>query len=376
VIGRFIFAFPSPHERKGGEGLSPGGGMDLTSKIYVAGHSGLAGSAVCRQLQAKGYRNLIVRAHSQLDLIDKSEVEGFFSRENPEYVFLCAGKVGGIHANHTYPVDFLLNNLRMQNNVIEAAWRHGVKGLLFLASSCIYPRNAAQPLREEYLLTGPLEPTNQPYAIAKIAGIELCKAFNRQYDTRFLSVMPTNLYGPNDHYDLENSHLLPALIRKFHLGRLAAQGDALGIRHDEACYGPIPEDVMAGLKKEGGPVIQLWGTGTPHREMMHAEDMADGCVFLMEKLERLFAGRRKLLSENPVINIGCGKDSTIRELADAVARVVGFMGDVTWDAARPDGTPRKLLDVSVMSELGWKSKISLEQGLRTTYEDYLRRLQL
>ncbi|HYA43116.1 MAG TPA: GDP-L-fucose synthase [Syntrophobacteraceae bacterium] len=350
--------------------------MDSTSRVYIAGHSGLAGSAVYRRLQANGYRNLIVRTHSQLDLIDKLEVERFFSSEDPEYVFLCAGKVGGIHANQTYPVDFLLNNLSMQNNVIESAWRHGVRGLLFLASSCIYPRDAPQPLREKYLLTGPLEPTNQPYAIAKIAGVELCKAFNRQYDTRFLSVMPTNLYGPNDHYDLENSHVLPALIRKFHLGKLAAKRDTLGIQRDEACYGRIPEDVMAGLNKKGGPVIRLWGTGAPRREMLHAEDMADGCVFLMERLEKLFSERRKLLSENPIINIGCGKDSTIRELADTVAGVVGFMGDVQWDAAMPDGTHRKLLDVSVMSELGWRSKISLEQGLRTTYDDYLRRLRI
>jgi GDP-L-fucose synthase len=349
--------------------------MDSTSRIYIAGHTGLAGSAVCRQLRAKGYRDLIVRTHSQLDLTDKLEVEGLFSLEKPEYVFLCAGKVGGIHANNTYPVDFLLNNLSMQNNVIEAAWRHGVMGLLFLASSCIYPKDAPQPLREEYLLTGPLEPTNEPYAIAKIAGIELCKAYNRQYDTRFLSVMPTNLYGPNDHYDLENSHVLPALIRKFHLGRLAALGDFEGIRLDEARYGRIPEDVMAGLKKEGGPVIRLWGTGAPHREMLHADDMAEGCVFLMERHEKLFSEPGKMLSENPIINIGRGEDSTIRELADAVSRVVGFMGEVMWDASRPDGTPRKLLDVSIMTELGWKSAISLEEGLRTTYEDYVKRLR-
>ena len=273
--------------------------MDSISRVYVAGHGGLAGSAICRQLRAKGYPNLIVRSHTQLDLSSKPDVEEFFALEKPEYIFLCAAKVGGIHANQTYPVDFLLSNLNIQNNVIEAAFRHGVRGLLFLASSCIYPREAPQPLREEYLLTGPLEPTNQPYALAKIAGIELCKAFNRQHGTNFLSVMPTNLYGPNDRYDLENSHLVPALIRKFHLGRLAAQGDFVSIGHDESRYGPIPQDVMDGLEKKGGPEIRLWGTGEPFRELLCADDMAEACVFLMERLEGLFSGQRRWLARKP-----------------------------------------------------------------------------
>lgn len=349
--------------------------MDSISRIYIAGHSGLAGSAIYRRLMAGGYRGLVIRSHSQLDLGSRPEVEEFFELERPEYVFLCAAKVGGIHANQTYPVDFLLDNLNIQNNVIAAAFRHGVRGLLFLGSSCIYPKDAPQPLREEYLLTGALEPTNQAYAIAKIAGIELCKAFNRQHATNYMSVMPTNLYGPNDRYDLENSHLVPALIRKFHLGRLAAQGDFAGIRREEACYGAIPEDVMEGLEKKAGPEVRLWGTGAPFRELLHADDMADACVFLMERLAELFAGRRRSLAQNPLVNIGCGKDLTIRELAAKVARVVGFEGRVTWDPVRPDGTARKLLDVSRMRELGWESRISLEEGLCATYEDYVSKLR-
>ncbi len=348
--------------------------MELDARIFIPGHSGLAGSAICRRLEAGGYRNLIVRSHSQLDLSRWQEVEAFFAREKPEYVFLCAAKVGGIHANDTYPVDFLLENLKIQNNVIEAAFRNSVKGLLFLGSSCIYPKEAPQPLREDYLLTGPLEPTNQAYAIAKIAGIELCRAFNRQHGTRFLCAMPTNLYGPNDRYDLENSHLIPALIRKFHLGKLALQKDFAAIGQEESCYGPIPRDVLEGLKKDEGPEVRLWGTGAPLRELLHSDDMADACVFLMERAEGLFEREREGLAASPVFNVGAGRDTTIRELAHTVARVVGFEGRVSWDPARPDGILRKLLDVSRLRELGWESRISLEDGLRATYRDYVSKL--
>ncbi|MGC8490836.1 MAG: GDP-L-fucose synthase family protein [Syntrophobacteraceae bacterium] len=348
--------------------------MELDARIFIPGHSGLAGSAICRRLEAGGYRDLIVRSHSQLDLSRRQEVDEFFAREKPEYVFLCAAKVGGIHANDTYPVDFLLENLKIQNNVIEAAFRNSVKGLLFLGSSCIYPGEAPQPLREDYLLTGPLEPTNRAYAIAKIAGIELCKAFNRQHHTRFLSVMPTNLYGPNDRYDLENSHLVPALIRKFHLGKLAAQKDFAAIGREASCYGPIPRDILEGLEKDEGPEVRLWGTGAPMRELLHSDDMADACVFLMERAEGLFEGESERLAASPVFNVGAGRDITIRELAHTVAGVVGFSGRVSWDPSKPDGTLRKLLDVSRMRELGWESKISLEEGLRATYRDYVSKL--
>jgi GDP-L-fucose synthase len=345
--------------------------MNQSSRIYVAGHRGLVGSALCRVLRAKGYTNLIARTHVELDLNVKSGVEKLFEEEKPEYVLLAAAKVGGIYANYTYPVDFLLSNLQIQNNVMEAAWRTGVKGLLFLGSSCIYPRGAPQPIKEECLLTGPLEPTNQAYAIAKIAGIELCKAYNRQYGMRYLGVMPTNLYGPNDNYDLQISHVLPALIRKFHLAKLAALGDFEGILRDEACHGKIPDEIMAGLKEKGGPRVRLWGTGAPYREFLHVDDMAEACLFLMERLEELFSSRSTTL-DLPLINIGCGKDSTIREMAEIVAGVVGFTGTVEWDSSKPDGTPRKLLDVSCMSELGWKAGIPLEKGLRITYEEYLK----
>jgi len=348
--------------------------MNPTSRIYVAGHRGLVGSALYRRLQSNGYVNLTARSHSRLNLSVKSDVEEFFAEEKPEYVLLAAAKVGGIYANYTYPVDFLLGNLNIQNNVIEAAWRTGVKGLLFLGSSCIYPRDAPQPLKEEYLLTGPLEPTNEAYAIAKIAGIELCKAYNRQYGTRFLGVMPTNLYGPNDSYDLQTSHALPALIRKFHLAKLAVLGDFEGIRRDEACYGKIPNDILAGLEAKRGVVVRLWGTGAPCREFLHVDDMAEACVFLMQRLEELFSDPCSSVRDRPIINIGCGKDNTIREVAEMVARVAGFDGTVEWDSSKPDGTPKKLLDVSRMSDLGWKAGICMEEGLRNTYEDYLRKL--
>jgi GDP-L-fucose synthase len=303
-------------------------------KIFVAGHKGLVGNALCRCLTKRGYQHIIVRSHSELDLLDPAAVNAFFQSERPDLVYLAAARVGGIYANSTYPVEFLLDNLKIQNNVIEAAWRYSVQKLLFLGSSCIYPKLAPQPLKEEYLLTSPLEPTNEPYAIAKIAGIKLCGAMNRQYGTNYISVMPTNLYGPNDNYHLENAHAIPMLLRRFHEAKLAGQS-----------------------------TVTVWGTGTPRREFMYVDDMADACIFLVEN----FAAR----DLNELINIGTGEDCTIQELAELIKKTVGFKGDIVFDPTKPDGTPRKLLDVSRLHKLEWKHKTSLEEGLRKTYEDFL-----
>jgi GDP-L-fucose synthase len=353
--------------------------MKHDSRIYVAGHLGLAGSAIHRRLLADGYADCITRTHSELDLEHPAAVEEFFAQKKPAYVFLAAARVGGIWANSLYPADFLLSNLKIQNHVIEASWRHGVKGLIFLGSSCIYPKLAAQPLKPQYLLTGPLEPTNEPYAIAKIAGIKLCQAFNRQHGTSFLSVMPTNLYGPNDHYDLEHSHVLPAMIRKFHLAKQAAKGDWQSISQDEAHYGKIPEDVLLGLRREAGPVVRLWGSGSPRREFLFSEDMADACVFLLKRLPEMFsAAHPRRASHGPaqhLVNIGCGVDHTIRELAERVATVIGFTGPVEWDHSKPDGTPQKLLDTSALGQMGWSPRISLEEGIRLAYRDYLSKIR-
>lgn len=345
--------------------------MQRTSKIYVAGHRGLVGSAIVRQLLSMGYENLLLRTHKELDLCRFHDVQTFLAEQKPEYIFLAAARVGGIYANSRFPVDFLLENLKIQNNVIEAAWRSGARGLLFLGSSCIYPKHAPQPIKEESLLTGPLEPTNEPYAIAKIAGIELCEAYNRQYGAHFLSVMPTNLYGPNDHYDLEHSHVLPSLIRKFHLAKLALHGDWEAIRSDVSMHGRIPEDVMSGLKHTH-PVVRLWGSGAPRREFLHVDDLADACIFLMKRLDHLFEDPCLSFSERHIINIGCGADLSVRELAELVAKVSGFDGDMDWDASKPDGTSRKLLDVSRLSSMGWQSRIPLEEGIRRTIEHYKR----
>ena len=362
--------------------------MQPNARIFVAGHRGLVGSAIARKFLAGGYTGLIVRSHAELDLENQGKVEEFFSRERPEFVVIAAAKVGGIHANSTYPVDFLLRNLKIQNNTIEASFRYGVQGLLFLGSSCIYPRLAPQPIREDSLLGGPLEPTNEAYAIAKIAGMKLCGAYNRQYGTRFMCVMPTNLYGPNDNYNLENSHVLPALIRKFHLARLACAGDWGSIEADEKRYGPIPQDILSFLvalsranSREvpasvahlpaAEPVVKLWGTGSPLREFLHADDMAEACVFLMERMEELFADGSLSPSTDYSLNIGSGSDLPIRELAGITAEAVGYDGPVEWDATKPDGTPRKLLDCSRINALGWKARISLAEGIRHTYQDYL-----
>ncbi len=306
--------------------------MDKQDRIYIAGHRGMVGSAIMRKLQGEGFSNLLLRTSSELDLRDQHAVLDMFSREKPDIVFLAAAKVGGILANNTYRGEFLYDNLMIQNNVIDASHRHGVKKLLFLGSSCIYPKMAPQPLKEDYLLTGPLEYTNEPYAIAKIAGIKLCDAYRAQYGSRFISVMPTNLYGPNDNYDLNSSHVLPALIRKFHEAKMS-----------------------------GAATVTLWGTGSPRREFLHADDLADACFFLMQHYD-----------EEGLVNIGTGEDIPIGELANLIKRVVGFTGEVVHDLTKPDGTPRKLMDVSKLHGLGWKHRIGLEEGLRMVYEDYMR----
>jgi GDP-L-fucose synthase len=304
--------------------------LKLTDKIYVAGHRGMVGSAILRHLEALGYSNFIFKTSTELDLKDTQEVNSFLMSEKPDYVFLAAAKVGGIVANNTYRADFLYENLQIQNNVIHGSYLAGVKKLMFLGSSCIYPKLAPQPLREDYLLTGVLEPTNEPYAIAKIAGIKMCEAYREQYGCNFISVMPTNLYGPNDNYDLENSHVLPAMIRKFHEAKM--------------------------LNKSS---VELWGTGTPMREFLHADDLAAACVYLMQTY-----------NEASLVNIGTGEDVTIKALAEQIQKVVGFEGNIDWNTQKPDGTPRKLMDVSKLHNLGWKHKIALTDGLKTVYQEY------
>lgn len=354
--------------------------MHKGSKIYVAGHRGLVGSALMRQLHAKGYHNLVVRTHAELDLTDQAAVRDFLATEKPEYVLLAAAKVGGIHANNTYPAEFIRQNLAIQTNVIHEAWRNNVRRLLFLGSSCIYPRDCPQPIREEYLLTGPLEPTNRPYALAKIAGIEMCWSYNRQYGTKYIAAMPTNLYGTGDNYDLNNSHVLPALIRKFHLAKLAQQGDLAGIMHDEAAHGEIPDDVreMLGLSPQSSvlspqPSVSLWGTGAPRREFLYSDDMADACLYLLEqpeaKLQSLFNDQQP-----PLVNVGCGEDLTIRELAELIKDVIGFTGSLVFDTAKPDGTMRKLLEVSRINALGWQHKTLLNEGITLSYQDMLSKI--
>jgi GDP-L-fucose synthase len=313
--------------------------MNKNSRIFVAGHKGLVGSAITRRLQSEGYSNLIHRSHNDLDLMRQAEVEAFFKAEKPEYVFLAAAKVGGILSNNTYPAEFIYENLLVQSNVIHSAYTSGVKKLLFLGSSCIYPRDCPQPMKEEYLLSGKLEPTNEPYAIAKIAGIKMCQSYNRQYGTRFISVMPTNLYGPGDNFDLETSHVLPALIRKFHEAKEAS--DKSQVTSDE----------------KG---VTIWGTGSPRREFLHVDDLADACVYLMNHYE-----------ESEIVNIGVGKDISISELADLIKEIVGFKGPIRYDRSKPDGTPQKLLDVSKLQALGWQPKMSLPEGIERTYRWYV-----
>jgi GDP-L-fucose synthase len=316
--------------------------VEPTAKIYVAGHRGLAGSALVRRLRAAGYDNLLLRTHAELELTDVAAVRRFFEVERPQQVILAAAKVGGILANDTMPAEFIHENLAIQTNVIHEAWRAGVKRLLFLGSSCIYPRDCPQPMKEEYLLTGPLEPTNRPYALAKIAGIEMCSAYNRQYGTQYLAVMPTNMYGPGDSYDLRTSHVLPALIRKAH----------------EA-------------KERGDRELVVWGTGKPKREFLYSDDMADACVALLRLDDARFGAA--IGTYPPLVNIGSGEDQTIRELAELVARVVGFKGALRFDSSKPDGTPRKLLDVSRMKAFGWAPRIGMQDGIALAYREYVGR---
>lgn len=316
--------------------------MNKHAKIYVAGHRGLVGSALIRRLNAQGYANIITRGHAELELLDQRAVESFFDRERPEVVLLAAAKVGGIYANSTFPAEFIYQNLVIETNVIHAAWKSGVEHLLFLGSSCIYPRDCPQPIKEEYLLTGPLEATNRPYALAKIAGIEMCWSYNRQYGTNYACVMPTNLYGPGDNYDLEKSHVIPALIRKAH----------------EA-------------KMRGDSAMVVWGSGSPRREFLYSEDMADACIHLLQQNREHL--RHDSDTSPPLFNIGCGTDMTIRELALKVCEIVGFEGELEFDAGKPDGTPRKLLDVSKMYGLGWTPQVDLAKGLHLAYEDFLNR---
>jgi GDP-L-fucose synthase len=310
--------------------------MRPSSRVYIAGHRGLVGSAIVRNLQSKGYTSCITRTHAQLDLTDPRAVQGFFEAEKPEYVVLAAAKVGGIAANNTYPADFILENLKIETAVIENCFRYGVKRLLFLGSSCIYPKDCPQPIKENYLLTGPLEPTNRPYALAKISGVEICWSYNRQHGTKYLAAMPTNLYGPGDNFDLNTSHVLPALIRK-----------------------------AVAAKLDGNFLV--WGSGAPLREFLHSDDLAEACVFLLQSEDSIY---ESLLGETdpPLINIGSGEELTIKSLAEMVARVVGYRGDIVFDSSKPDGTLRKLMDVSRIHHLGWHHKIELEDGIRSVYE--------
>ena len=310
--------------------MDPHTTMRPSDRIYVAGHRGMVGSAIVRRLRAEGFENLILRTSAELDLRRQSETEAFFREERPDFVFLAAAKVGGIHANNTFRAEFLYDNLQIQNNLIHGAWQHGVKKLLFLGSSCIYPRMAPQPLKEEYLLTGELEQTNEPYAIAKIAGIKMCDAYRSQYGFSAVSVMPTNLYGPNDNYDLENSHVLPALIRKFHEAKLS-----------------------------GAPQVTIWGSGKPLREFLHVDDLADACLFVMQRWD-----------QPGFLNVGSGSDLSILELAEMIRDIVGYQGDLVLDPSRPDGTPRKLMDVSRIHALGWKHAIGLREGIARVYGEF------
>jgi GDP-L-fucose synthase len=375
--------------------------MNKDARIYVAGHKGMVGSALQRKLRERGFDNILGREISELDLTRQAEVEAFFEKEKPEYVLDAAAKVGGILANDTYRAQFIYENIMIQNNIIHAAYKYGVKKLLFLGSSCIYPKNAPQPLQEEYLLSGPLEPTNEPYAIAKIAGIKMCENYYRQYGCNFISVMPTNLYGPNDNYDLEKSHVLPALIRKMHLGKCLENNDwnaiakdlnknpIKGLKGDSnkkqiidvlAEFGirienPVPEPVLSLSKGPPSLVpvsIKLWGSGEVYREFLHVDDMADACVHIMEKVDA-----QTLYDElkQTHINIGTGIDLTIKELADIVKEVVGFQGEIRWDTTKPDGTYKKQLDVQLLENLSWKFNISLEDGISSVYKKYRERIK-
>jgi GDP-L-fucose synthase len=357
--------------------------MNKNSKIFIAGHRGLVGSAILNSLREKGFSNFIVRTHKELDLTDQRDVAEFFKAEKPEYVFLAAAKVGGIVANNTYRADFIYENLMIQNNVIHESFVHGVKKLLFLGSTCIYPKNCRQPMKEEYLLTDTLEYTNEPYAIAKIAGIKMCESYNLQYGTNFISAMPTNLYGPNDNFDLEKSHVLPALLRKIHLGKSLEKGDWDAVKEDlnklpiEGVDGAASQKkILNTLEKYGVRIeknnvsVEIWGSGNPMREFLWSKDMADACVFLMEN--RDFKDFHENIDEvrNTHINIGTGKDISIKELAFLIKKIVGFEGDLVFNTSKPDGTMKKLTDVSKLNSLGWQYSVNLEEGINYMYNWY------
>jgi GDP-L-fucose synthase len=357
--------------------------MDKKSKIYIAGHKGLVGSSILRKLKSNGYQNFVFTASKDYDLRNQQVVKNFFEQEKPEYVFLAAAKVGGIVANNKYRGEFIYDNLMIQNNIIHYAYKYGVKKLLFLGSSCIYPKNAPQPMREDYLLTDVLEYTNEPYAIAKIAGIKMCESYNLQYGTNFISVMPTNLYGPHDNFDLEKSHVLPALIRKMHLGKALMGNDEKALRKD-LNKNPIEgidgkEDmkkIFQILEKYGikNDSIELWGSGKPRREFLHSDDLANACVFLMENVDFDDLIRMNNKTEeirNVHINIGTGKDISIKELAELIKELVGYSGKIIWNSNKPDGTFQKLLDVSKLNALGWSSQISFKEGISKVYKDYV-----
>ena len=379
--------------------------MEKSSKIYIAGHKGMVGSAILRNLVSKGYTNFVFTPYPQYDLMNQKVVVDFFAKEKPEYVILAAAKVGGILANNTFRAQFIFENTMIQNNIIHSSYINGVKKLLFLGSSCIYPKKCPQPIKEEYLLTGELEYTNEPYAIAKISGIKMCEAYNLQYGTNFISVMPTNLYGPNDNYDLAHSHVLPAMIRKMHLGKCLENNNWDALRKDlkERPIGDVNEnsseeaiiEMLSSFGIKYSPLyalrstlsslsstlsaqsvsISLWGTGSPYREFLYVEDLADACVYAMENVD--FEDLRALCPvpcadlKNTHINIGSGKDQPILDLANLVKKIIGFKGELLWDSTKPDGTPRKLLDVSKINKLGWKQKISLEEGIKMVYEKYV-----
>jgi GDP-L-fucose synthase len=372
--------------------------MNFNSRVYIAGHRGMVGSAIWKNLASRGYTNLVGRSSDQLNLLDQKSVEAFFEEEKPEYVVLAAARVGGIVANNTYRGQFIYENLQIQNNVIHNAWKYGVKKLLFLGSTCIYPREAPQPMPEDCLLTGPLEYTNEPYAIAKIAGLKMCESYNLQYGTNFIAVMPTNLYGPNDNFDLEKSHVLPALVRKIHLGKCLEEGNLDAIRADlnrrpiEGITGQSDEKAILDILKKYGIsdnsclmsdnscspfeklcTIEIWGTGKPMREFLWSEDMADACVFLMERVDfsGLMATGGRGEVRNTHINIGTGREVSIGDLARLIATTVGFRGSLAFDATKPDGTMRKLTDPSKLHGLGWRHRVELEEGLRLMYSHYL-----
>ncbi|MEZ4796964.1 MAG: GDP-L-fucose synthase [Flavobacteriaceae bacterium] len=347
--------------------------MQKDSKIYVAGHRGLVGSAILENLQSKGYSNIITRTHKELDLTNQTEVSLFFKNEKPEFVFLAAAKVGGIVANNVYRADFIYNNLMIQNNVIHHSYLNKVKKLLFLGSTCIYPKNAPQPMKEEYLLTDTLEYTNEPYAIAKIAGIKMCESYNLQFGTNFISVMPTNLYGPNDNFDLEKSHVLPALIRKIYLAKLLSENNQDEILKNTGFK--TYNEAKAYLQKFGVSEsdVEIWGTGKPMREFLWSEDMADACVYIMEKRDfkdTFYSGQTEI--RNTHINIGTGKDISIKELAYKIKDIVGFQGNLNFNSNKPDGTIKKLTDVSKLHSLGWKHKVELDEGIKTMFDWYVR----